>query len=294
MPIVQGECPNCGATIQFSLGASLACICASCRSTVLRTDRGLEDCGRVAALADTPSAISVGDRATLAGRAFEVIGRIQYDYGLGPWNEYYVAFENGGQWGWLAYSEGRWYVKQLVPNLTAPPREQLTVDSDQSLPVGIFCVTESRSARIVSAEGELPSAVTTGLVYYYADAYGLDGKFATFDYGNGTETSSIFAGRIIADAELSITALGPRTVKQVKTSQFTCPTCGGDVPKLHADRSEPLGRPYCGAFSDIPARTVLAQQEKLPQSPDIPIGTSGAFVVLSMGEGLIERGDHAF
>ena len=293
MPIAQGECPNCGATIQFNLGASLACICAGCRSTVLRTDRGLEDCGRIAALADTPSPNSVWDRATLAGRAFEVIGRIQYDYGLGPWNEYYVAFENGGQWGWLAYSEGRWYVKQLVPNLTAPPREQLTVDSDQSLPVGIFCVTESRSARIVSAEGELPSAVTTGLVYYYADAYGLDGKFATFDYGNGTETSSIFAGRIIADAELSITALGPRTVKQVKTSQFTCPTCGGDVPKLHADRSEPLGRPYCGAFSDIPARTVLAQQEKLPQSPDIPIGTSGAFVVLSMGEGLIERGDHA-
>lgn len=244
---------------------------------MLRTDRGLEDCGRAAALADTPSPIAVGDRGTLAGRPFEVLGRIQYDYGLGPWDEYYVAFENGREWGWLAYAQGRWYVTQLVPDLIAPAREQLRVDTDQSLPIGEFVVTEYRTATVVSAEGELPSPVRAGSQNYYADAYGQNDAFATFDYGDGTEAPTVYAGRIVADADLSLTALGPRTINKVKTSHLQCPNCGGDVPKLHADRSERLGCPYCGAFSDIPARTVLAQQERLLQSPDIPIGTTGNF-----------------
>src|SRR5512142_2889017 len=157
MPSAQGECPNCGAPIQFTLGSSLARVCSSCRATVVRSDRGFEDCGRLAALVDTPSPISVGDRGSLAGRAFEVVGRIQYDYGLGPWDEFYIGFENGREWGWLAYAQGRWYVTQLVPDLSAPPREQIEVDSDQSLPIGVFRVSESRRARVVSAEGELPS-----------------------------------------------------------------------------------------------------------------------------------------
>jgi ribosomal protein S27AE len=130
---------------------------------------------------------------------------------------------------------------------------------------------------VVSAEGELPSPVRAGAASYYADAYGPNGAFATFDYGDGAETPAVYAGRIIADADLSVTALGPRAAKQVKTSHLQCPNCGGDVPKLHADRSERLGCPYCGAFSDIPARTVLATQERLLSTPDIPIGNAGTF-----------------
>lgn len=74
MAIAEGNCPSCGAPIQFGLGASLARVCVSCRATVLRTDRGLEECGRVAALAETPSRVSVGDHGTLAGRPFFVLG----------------------------------------------------------------------------------------------------------------------------------------------------------------------------------------------------------------------------
>ena len=277
MAIAQGSCPSCGAPIVFGLGSSLARICESCRATVLRTDRGLQDCGRVAALAETPSPISVGDQGTLAGRPIFILGRVQFDYGLGPWDEYYVAFDQGSEWGWLAYAQGRWYVTQLVPNQSAPPREQIEIDGDQTLPIGTFCVTEFRTAKVVSAEGELPSPVRAGTPMLYADAYGPDGAFATFDYGDGSEPSCVYAGHIFSDAELSVTASGPRAVAKVKTTQLQCPNCGGEVPKLHADRSERLGCPYCGALSDIPSRTVLAQQERLLQSPDIPIGTSGTF-----------------
>jgi hypothetical protein len=281
MAIAQGNCPGCGAPIEFGLGASMAKICDTCHSTVVRSDRGLQDLGKVAALADTPCIIAVGDQGTLARRPFEVLGRVQLDYGLGPWDEYYVALDHGKDWGWLAYAQGRWYVTTLVPNLLAPPRQDLRVDVDYALPIGKFSVAEARSAKVVSAEGELPGAIKPGTLRYYADAYGPGGAFATFDYDDGTGPSCIYAGWVFPDSQLSVTRLGPRTVKKIKTSQLQCPNCGGEVPKLHEGRSERLGCPYCGAVSDIPTRTVVAQQEKLLQTPDIPVGNTGIFESIS-------------
>jgi hypothetical protein len=276
MAVAQGNCPGCGAPIQFGLGASLARVCDMCHSTVLRTDRGLQDLGKVAALADTLSLIAVGDQGTLANRPFEVLGRVQLDYGAGPWDEYYVAFDHGNAWGWLAYAQGRWHATSLVANLQAPPYDELQIDQDYVLPFGTFSVAELRSAKIVSAEGELPGIIRPGAVRYYADAYSPDWVFATFDYDDGTGPSSVYAGQIFPEALMSVTELGPRSINKVKTEQLKCPNCGGDVPKLNPDRSERLGCPYCGAISDIPARTVIAQQEKLLQTPDIPIGKTGA------------------
>ena len=277
MAIAQGSCPSCGTLIEFGLGASMARVCTACRATVVRTDRGLQDFGKIAALADTPSLIAVGDQGTLDGRSFEVLGRVQLDYGLGPWDEYYVAFDYGKEWGWLAYAQGRWYLTFLVPNLPAPPREAIRVDEDVELPIGRFTVAEARNARVISAEGELPDPITPGELRVYADAYGAQNAFVTFDYGNSSEPSSVFAGKVLPDSHLTVVTPGPRTARKVKTTQMQCPSCGGDVPKLHEGRAERLGCPYCGAVSDIQTRSVVAQQEKLLQMPDIPIGTSGTF-----------------
>ena len=277
MAIAQGTCTSCGAPVEFGLGASLARVCGACRATVVRTDRGLQDFGKVAALADTPSIIAVGDQGTLDGRHFEVLGRVQLDYGLGPWDEFYVAFEHGKEWGWLAYAQGRWYLTFLVAGLAAPPREAIRVDEDVDLPMGTFTIAEARNARVLSAEGELPEAITPGELRVCADAYGPQNAFATLDYGDCKAPGCLFVGKILPDSQLSVTDPGPRTVRKVKSTQMQCPNCGGDVPKLHEGRSERLGCPYCGAVSDIQSRNVVAQQEKLLQMPDIPIGTSGVF-----------------
>ena len=60
---------------------------------------------RALEIAPRPHLIAVGDQGTLAGRPFEVLGRVQLDHGLGPWDEYYVAFDYGQTWGWLAYAQ---------------------------------------------------------------------------------------------------------------------------------------------------------------------------------------------
>lgn len=278
MPVAQGSCPACGAPIQFGLGSSIAKVCEFCHATVLRTDRGLQNLGKVADLADTPSLIAVGDQGTLAGRPFAVLGRVQLDQGMGPWDEYYVAFDYGSAWGWLAYAQGRWHVTTLSQPVSVPPWSVLTLEQDVPLgPLGPFRVAEIKTGTIRSAEGELPGAFPAGFVRYYADCYGPNGQFATLDYDDGNKPAALFAGYIFAEPQLVVSQAGPRTVNKVKTSHIKCPSCGGEVPKLGGDRSERLGCPYCGAVSDIAEQRIISQQERMLGEPSIPIGSRGTF-----------------
>lgn len=278
MAVAQGSCPSCGSPIEFGLGASIAKVCPACKATVVRTDRGLENLGRVAEIADTPSLVAVGDQGTLAGRPIEVLGRVQLDYGLGPWDEYYVSFDHGASWGWLAYAQGRWHVTSATAPLPLPDFRSLALELDLNLPgLGFYRVAEIRSATIRSAEGELPGAFPPGFVRAYADLYGPEERFATIDYGDGRTAPTLFAGVIIPESQLQITALGPRTTNQVSTTYLRCPNCGGEVPKMGGNRSERLGCPYCGAMSDIAEQRVISTQERLLSAPDIPIGSAGTF-----------------
>jgi hypothetical protein len=277
MAVAQGTCPSCGAPIAFGVGSSIAKVCEFCRATVLRTDRGLKNLGKVADLANTPSLIAVGDQGTLGGRPFEVLGRLQLDHGAGPWDEYYVAFDHGQSWGWLAYAQGHWYVTSYVPGLPAPPYGSLRLEQDVAVGQARYRVAEIKTGTIRSAEGELPAAYPPGFTRYYADLYGPNSAFATLDYGDQSAAHAVFLGWMFPEPQMQVTQIGPRTQHKVKLDQIRCPSCGGDVPKLSGDRAERLGCPYCGAVSDIAAQQVIAQQEKALKQPDIPIGARGTF-----------------
>ncbi len=278
MAVAQGSCPSCGAPVEYGLGASMAKVCEYCHATVARTDRGLENLGKVADIANTPSLIAVGDEGTLRGRPFRVFGRVQLDYGLGPWDEYYVAFDNGQRWGWLAFAEGRWYATEKVEGLDVPPHQSLRLEQDVRLGShGVYRITEVRSARVVSAEGELPEAAPPGQARYYADANGLRWSFATLDYGDGQSRPEVFLGFAFGEPELQVTQLGPRSAQKVKITKLECPSCGGDIPKLSGDRVDRIGCPYCGALSEIATARIISRQELLRQQPDIPIGSQGLF-----------------
>ena len=276
MAVAQGSCPNCGAPIAFEVGSSISKVCEYCRHTVLRSDRGLENLGKVSDLAHTPSLIAVGDEGMLRGRPFRVLGRVQLDHGAGPWDEYYVALDHGRAWGWLAFAQGRWYATVEVPGAPLPSARELSPDRDLNLPgAGFLRVAEIKQATVSSTEGELPGLIRVGQRRLYADCYGLQGTFATLDYGDGSAAPSLFFGQIFSEPELTVTALGPRSVHKVKMTSLRCPNCGGDVPSLSGERVERVGCPYCGAVSDIAGQRVISQQEVARRSPDIPIGSRG-------------------
>jgi len=276
MAVAQASCPNCGAPLEFGLGSSWARVCDYCRHTVVRTDRGLQNMGQAAALANTPSLVAVGDEGVLGGRPFRVFGRVQLDHGAGPWDEYYLGLDYGQSWGFLAYAQGEWYATALTAAVPVPAHQQLQLEQDLLLgAAGPFRVTEIKSARVVATEGEVPSGTREGMLRLYADCWGRGRGFATLDYGETGAAAALFLGYVLSEAELSITQIGPRTAQKVKTQQLTCPNCGGDVPKLSGERSQRLGCPYCGAVSDIALRTVVAQQERLQQATAIPVGSRG-------------------
>ncbi len=276
MPVARGSCPSCGAPIEFALGSSLANVCRFCRATVLRTDRGLQNLGRCADIANTPTLIAIGDQGTLAGRPIHVLGRVQLDWGAGPWDEFYVAFDHGKSWGWLAYAQGRWHVTSDGVTGPLPPFQGLQIEQSVDLgPHGIFVIGEARRAQIKSLEGEVPAATPPGTQRAYADCYGPQGRFATLDYGDGSAAPVVYVGYVFPETQLAVTERGPRTEQQVPTAQLTCPNCGGMVPKLSGERAERLGCPFCGAVSDIAERRVVATQKRLLQTPAIPIGARG-------------------
>ena len=185
MATATSTCPNCGAPIEFALGSSLSKVCEYCRHTIVRSDRGLEGLGQVADLALTPALIAVGDSGTLGGQALRVLGRVQLDHGLGPWDEYFVALDNGQRFAWLAYAQGQWFITSRVDAASVPQFEELALEQQLNLGGRPFFVSEIKRGRVLSIEGEFQDLIRPGAARRYADCRGPDNAFATVDYGCG-------------------------------------------------------------------------------------------------------------
>src|ERR671939_1011235 len=195
---LQASCPACGAPVVFKTGSSVVVVCESCNSVVARTDRGVEDAGKVADIVESGSPLEVGLRGVYLGVAFELTGRAQMQHAAGGfWDEWYAAFTDG-RWGWLAEAQGRFYLTfhiSVPQPALIPTFEQLQLGHPvwaipaQRPPV----VAEKGTARMLAAEGEIPYLLTPGETYAYADLSGAGGVFGTLDYG--AQPPLVFVGR---------------------------------------------------------------------------------------------------
>ena len=276
MATATSTCPNCGAPIEFALGSSLSKVCDYCRHTIVRSDRGLTGLGKVADLALTPALIAVGDEGTLGEQTLRVLGRVQLDHGLGPWDEYFVALDNGQHFGWLAYAQGQWFITSRSEPEPVPDFDELSLESEVRLGGRPFFVAEIKQGHVVSTEGEFQDVIRAGDARRYVDCWGPSNAFATLDYGQiGGAPVIVYTGWAITEAALHITALGPRSVQKIKATTLRCPQCGGDIPKLAGERAERVGCPYCGTLSDVAEQRVISAQELARAAPALPVGTSG-------------------
>lgn len=273
------RCPNCGGPIAFGLGSSAALVCPHCRYSVVRTGTDLAAIGRVADLVPTAPPIAVGDSGLLAGRAFRVAGRMQLDHGSGPWDEWYLGFDDG-TWGWLAQAQGRWFLTKPTPPATLPPWQSMRPGVQGALPPTgptVWTVTEQGTSVVVSGEGELPFPIASGQQGWFADLSGPNGAFATIDYGDGRQTPQLFAGREVAPNDLKLErAGGPRPEEKVAMGKVECPSCGAPI-ELRSAESERAACSYCYALLDV-TKGNLRIVEKLNQArqqPLIPLGTQG-------------------
>jgi hypothetical protein len=275
----EARCPSCGATVVFTLGATLLRVCDHCGVAIARKGAKLADYGKVAALIPTPSVLALGAHGGYEGAPpFTLVGRLQLDHGSGTWDEWLLGFR-GDSWAWLSEAQGRFHYMGLASLPPVPQFEDVRVGQTLDLgPPGTFVVSEVRKAKFVTAAGELPFDVEPGRVLHYADLSGPGGQLATLDYGTGSKAEALYVGREVALSDLGLSGLPDEEERRAKASgqNLSCPQCAGPLEVRAPDQTQRIGCPYCGSILD--ATKDLAILETLgnpPVQPLIPLGSKG-------------------
>ncbi len=176
------NCPSCGAPIQFRWSNAVQTVCEYCRSILVRHDVDLARVGHVADIPEDASPIQIGTEGIYKDRAFQVIGRIVYQYEQGNWNEWHIIF-NDGQSGWLADAQLEYAVSFLTTPPASPPAETAVSRGNEFYWNGVaYRVTSITRAHYVGVEGELPFEYWDKQDLTFIDLRTHHAAFGTLDY----------------------------------------------------------------------------------------------------------------
>ena len=199
----RGNCPNCGAPIQFTFLQAVQTVCKFCQSVLVRQGVDLQLVGKVADPLIDASPIQLGTEGQYGGQAFQVVGRIVYEYSGGRWNEWYLAFSNGS-FGWLSDAQLEYAISFPV-QLPAPA--QATRGVQVALGKELFTVTTFTRARYIGVEGDMPFTTWDKTESNFLDLRSANQRFATVDYSE--QPPLVFTGNLVDYDELKL-----RNVKQ--------------------------------------------------------------------------------
>ncbi|MCC6611219.1 MAG: DUF4178 domain-containing protein [Burkholderiales bacterium] len=265
----------------FRGATSIVAVCEFCKSTLVRKGPQLEDIGKMAELLEDATPIKLGTEGVYRGKAFSVIGRIQYRYGSGVWNEWYCFYDDGRE-GWLSDAMGNYLVTFLRPLADPPKLEQIAPGWVLQAEGKRFQVVDIERAQVVAGAGELPVQVGAGWDAPVVDLRSEQGDFATIDYSE--DPPLFYVGEQVPFEALRFTGLrddqaatGPATAKAVA---FACPACGAPLEK-RVQTTEAIGCKSCGAVIDVtnPQAAILSRlaENAARYTPAIPLGTRGRF-----------------
>ena len=175
--MAQYTCPSCGAELPFRSSVSVYAVCASCGSTVVRSDRAVEAIGTMAMLPDEISPLQIGTGLQWLGRHFTLLGRLRIGWADGAWTEWFMDDGAGGQ-GWLTEAQGLLAAsseQELPPGLadTLPALGQVLTLGGQT-----YRVADIKQGTCLGSQGELPFAAPKGRVATYVDMVGSTAGFA--------------------------------------------------------------------------------------------------------------------
>ncbi len=286
MSVLQANCPSCGGQIEFKAGSTIVLVCPFCRSAIARSDRTLEDLGKVADIVDSESPLKLGLKGTYKDTRFELTGRAQNRHELGGfWDEWYATFSNG--WvGWLAEAQGRFYLtfyQPLPASVSLPSFEGLQlgqVVSEIPGPTPLM-VQEKGRGTSTAADGEIPYRLTPNEEFQYADLAGKNNTFATIDYS--LSPPWVFVGNQVTldDIGLGDAKSVRREAKRVSAAGMACPNCGGPLSLIAPDKAERVTCPNCDSLLDVNQGNLSFLKSLIPpaNAPSFvaPIGAEGTF-----------------
>ena len=273
------NCPSCGGPVEFHWAGAVQTVCTYCQSILVRHDLDLEATGRKSLPPPVTSPIQLGTRGRYRDRAFEVTGRIAYEYERGGWSEWHLAFGDGSS-GWLSDAQAEYAVSFLAPDpgpLPAPNE----IRKGQRFAWGgaEYQAASVTRARYTGVEGELPFEYWDKEQVPFVDLKTADGRFATLDYSEPAPL--LYLGEYVEFDSLKLTDLRDSAERRVEgTRALNCPSCGAGVEILDPEHALNV---VCGSCSSVldaksPSLKVL-QTFKARQKvkPLIPMGARGSW-----------------
>jgi hypothetical protein len=208
----RAACPHCGAPVDFRSAASAFAICSYCKSQIVREGEALRRIGEVAELFDDHSPLQLGAGGRYDGVAFTLVGRLQYRYKDGTWNEWHALFDNGRS-GWLSEDNGRYVIAFEAPLADAVPKGEVLQPGERRLLDGrAWSVASVNVVRVISAQGELPRPPQLRRGFIVSDLRNSMDEVGTLDYGDPA-APQWSVGRSVALSQLSMSGLSAAAEK---------------------------------------------------------------------------------
>jgi endogenous inhibitor of DNA gyrase (YacG/DUF329 family) len=284
----RAACPNCGAPVEFASAAAPFAVCRFCRSVVVRTGDELRKIGESAAVFDDHSPLQLGASGQHQGAPFTLVGRLQYRYAEGTWNEWHALFLSGADLqksGWLSEDNGRYVIAFDAPLATAvPPAENLRPGAPLTVNGQSWSVAAVVAAKLIAAEGELPKRPNLEHGFVVADVRSARGEVGTIDYSEPARPAWS-VGQSVALSELALTGLREASEKTLAGRTLQCPNCGAALEvKLASTQS--IVCHQCKSVIDLSSEQqgnvggdLAHYAQDQGTAPQIPLGTVGTLAL---------------
>jgi endogenous inhibitor of DNA gyrase (YacG/DUF329 family) len=278
-------CPGCGAPVNFASLASTHAVCGFCQSTIVRDGEALKRIGKMAEVFDDYSALQLMAQGKLGSVNFSIVGRLQYQYAGGSWNEWLAVLDDGSTAS-LSEDNGSFVWTRATPANEAntrvlPAPAQWVVGNTTAINGKPFSVGSVQEVSLMAAQGELPKLPPLGQKFFVVELRSAQGEVLALDYS--TDPPSLAQGRAVNLEELQLTGLrdlgnaSGQGGKAVNARQFNCPQCGSTVQvKLAGSKS--ITCAACNSLIDVSqgigGELRHAMQDE-PIKPLIALGSTG-------------------
>ncbi|MEZ5741804.1 MAG: DUF4178 domain-containing protein [Burkholderiaceae bacterium] len=251
---LRSECPGCGASLSFAGGDTVLAVCPYCTTTVVRQGGALIDRGKAAELFDDHSPIALQAVGTHDGKRFTVIGRMQFRYGRGIWNDWQLRFDDGSTAS-LSDDNGVYLLLRLLPGdeSALPDAAALQLDEQVVLHGVAARVSNIEAAHLIALEGELSFDVAVDSDWRIVDLRAGDGSvFSLMQLGQPPGALRVLRGRPVSLEALAMSGLREQFVRTLQVRAFACPHCAAPV-QARLTTAQTITCPSCASILDLGA-----------------------------------------
>lgn len=305
------QCPGCGGQISIATDSVRVVHCGYCQSVSVVSQESLKVLGELSLLSTAESCLAVGWKVLCQGRELEVLGRIQFRYSAGLWDEWWVRFLDDGTDAWISQDEGKYIIQKPLSLEKGMLPDFDSVKPGDTIKLGRhkLWVREKDEGSVVGVQGQLPHYVEPESKLRYLNVAN-NVNFVSIEYYPDGEVVA-YKGRLLKAQELkTIGSLDGRentqtyqpptlgqpsgtkdrnkrgakqitpAKDQIRPVKLSCPNCGGAIEFHDRDRTTMLVCQYCRGALDVsvsgaPKLLYLSEGRRL--KPHLEMGATGQF-----------------